>query len=200
MINKIIRKVKRTINPNSDPRNYLLSQMPKNGVCAEIGSWKGDFTQKILQKTSPKKITLVDPYMYVADYENAWYGGSKGSQAMMDEIHDSVAERFKSQIQAGQVEIKRSPSKEGLLSFEDESLDWVYIDGDHTYEFVVEDLKASWGKVKVGGFITGDDYHDHGWWKDGVMKAVDEFIEEKKDSIGRTFFKGTQFAIEKIDK
>jgi hypothetical protein len=45
----------------------------------------------------------------------------------------------------------------------DDHLDWVYIDADHTDEFVKQDLELFFGKVKPGGYLLGDDYHDGGW-------------------------------------
>ena len=209
-IKNVLRKVKRKVlqtpapvqkvapinEPNS--RMFLLNKMPANAVCAEIGSWKGDFSQTILKETNPKKVYLVDPYAYVADYEGAWYGGTQGSQAMMDEIHQSVAERFATEIKDDKLEIIRNNSEDGFKDFENHTFDWVYIDGNHLYEFVKKDLYSSWDKVKIGGFLTGDDYGLEGWWDNGVTKAVDEFIEVNRASLGYVLIKDTQFILEKI--
>jgi hypothetical protein len=61
--------------------------------------------------------------------------------------------------------------------FPDAYFDWIYIDGNHTYEGVKGDLTSFYPKIKAGGFITGDNYGDRPdwWWKDGVKRAVDEF-------------------------
>ena len=69
----------------------------------------------------------------------------------------------------------RRDSESALSEFEDGSLDFVYIDGNHLYEFVKKDLELSLRKMKPGGYITGDDYSPGGWWKGGVKRAVDEF-------------------------
>jgi len=196
---KSFKKLKLVNNPNSDPRNFLLSKMPKGSICAEIGSWKGDFSKRIIDNTNPKKLYLVDPYIFVSNYKDAWYGGVSGSQDKMDEVYNSVVVRFKNEIENNTLEIKRNFSTEALATFHDNSLDWVYIDGNHTNEFVLHDLNISWNKVKVGGFITGDDYNLVGWWEDGVTKAVDEFIKLKEASIGKFYIKGTQFIIEKLE-
>lgn len=173
-------------------RQFLLNKMPKGSVCAEIGAWKGDFTRKILDKVKPKKLYLIDPYLFIPEYTNAWYGGVSGSQENMDKIYNSVRKRFENE---SSVEFKREYSKDALNSLDDLSLDWVYIDGNHLYEYVKSDLVNSWTKVKVGGFVTGDDYNLKGWWSNGVKRAVDEFINS--NNVGEVHIKGTQFIIEK---
>lgn len=198
MIKRVYKKIQRTLFQGSNPRNVLLKRMPKNSICAEIGSWKGDFSQRILSVTKPEKLFLIDPYKYVSEYSNAWYGGFAGGQEKMDEIYSMVISRFKDEINRNRLEIIRCDSREALNNFKDESLDWVYVDGNHTYEFVMEDLRNCWSKVKTGGYITGDDYHVPGWWEDGVTRAVDNFIEERKNSIGEIVILKNQFIIEKI--
>lgn len=93
----------------------------------------------------------------------------------MDERYSGVLKRFKRNIRAGQVIVHRGYSSEILEQFPDSFFDWVYIDGNHLYDYVRKDLEVSLRKVKPGGFITGDDYTEGGWWEGGVKKAVDEF-------------------------
>ena len=50
-------------------------------------------------------------------------------------------------------------------------LDWIYIDGDHSYEAVKADLKAAMQAVKRGGFICGDDMQTSQWWGDGRISS-----------------------------
>ena len=71
----------------------------------------------------------------------------------------------------GRAKLLREKSWDAADQFEDQSLDLVYIDGDHTYEGVVKDLAAWFPKVKKSGMFCGDDI---GW--PGVKKAVDEFF------------------------
>jgi predicted O-methyltransferase YrrM len=64
-----------------------------------------------------------------------------------------------------------------LNSLPDECLDMVYIDADHSYNSVLEDLRLSYHKIKTGGFICGHDYiHD-------AKNAVDDFCREKNLEI-----------------
>ena len=60
----------------------------------------------------------------------------------------------------------------------DESLDLVFIDGDHTYEGCKADISNYYAKVKPGGFIAGHDYeNDEFKFGQMVKRAVDEFVE-----------------------
>ena len=70
------------------------------------------------------------------------------------------------------------------------NLDFVYIDGNHSYKYVKEDLELYYPKVKDGGLVGGHDYNEPNFFnEDGtdkteceinhVKKAVNEFFEEK---------------------
>ena len=54
----------------------------------------------------------------------------------------------------------RKPSVEAAPTFADASIDWIFIDGDHTYDGAIADLKAWYPKVRRGGLVSGDDYGD----------------------------------------
>jgi len=159
-------------------RELLLQQMPMGEVCAEIGVWEGNFSAEIIEITRPRLFHLIDPWKYETDevYKDACYGGRKAtSQEQMDAVYNRVAERFAAQIQAGTVVIHRSPSSDAVSAFPDGYFDWIYIDGNHLYEFVKLDLELWYSKVKRGGYLTGDDYVEGRWWQGGVKRAVDEF-------------------------
>ena len=70
--------------------------------------------------------------------------------------------------------------KVSLSNGNPEHLDWIYIDGDHSYEVCLRDLENSLDVVKKDGIILGDDYYwpNAKWGKKGVTKAVNEFIEK----------------------
>lgn len=162
----------------TDPRNFLLEMLPKHSVGAEIGVHMGDFSRQIIEVVSPKELHLIDPWEHQtsATYKNSGFGGlAKNGQDEMDERFESVCSRFDQEIREEQVAIHRGYSADVLEQFPDEYFDWVYIDGNHLYEYVKKDIALSFRKTKSRGFITGDDYNDGGWWEGGVKKAVDEF-------------------------
>lgn len=111
----------------------------------------------------------------------------------MDERYQRVLDRFSSSICDGRVEVRRDLSAIAADGFDDEQLDWVYIDGNHLYEFVMEDLVKYDSKVKPGGIIAGDDFGVMGWWDNGVEKAVRKFVEERAGYELRV--RGDQFMI-----
>jgi len=80
--------------------------------------------------------------------------------------------------------IIRKPSNEAAKEIEDNFLDLVFIDADHSYEGCKRDIEAYYGKVKPGGIIAGHDYANNEW-KFGPMvkRAVDEFIASKSLSL-----------------
>ena len=85
----------------------------------------------------------------------------------MDHRYETVCLRFKSDICSGRVRIHRGYSSNVLDEFPDEYFDWVYIDGNHLYEFAKQDLERSFTKTKPGGYITGNDYQEEGGGKEG---------------------------------
>ena len=160
-------------------RDTVLRALPKGGVGVEIGVWKGDFSARILKIARPKRLHLVDPWRVSDEPDRrgeAWYGAERISQAEMDAIHDRVAGRFSAQIAADRVRLHRNPSREAMAEFADDSVDFVYIDGDHSLAAVGEDLRAALRVTRPGGFLICDDYLLGQWWGDGVVRAVHAFL------------------------
>ena len=172
--------------------------MPRGSTCAEIGVFAGDFSERILEVVRPVRLHLIDPWRHETDaeYRRAWYGDAKGGgQTRMDEVHAAVCRRFAGAVASGIAVIHRAPSAEAAALFADEYFDWVYIDGNHRYEFVKADLERYAPKVKRGGLIAGDDYQVAGWWEDGVTKAVDEYVALGRCDVVSTG--GNQFILRK---
>lgn len=145
-------------------REFVVSYVPEKAICAEIGVWKGSFSEKILER-KPARLFLIDPWKAMPEFGKADYG--KLSQEEMDEIFNGVRSRFK-----GNVEIIRKVSLDAVGDFRNNMLDFVYIDANYSYPFVLADLICWYHKVRKGGIISGDDYGIGGWWKGGVRKAV----------------------------
>jgi hypothetical protein len=61
----------------------------------------------------------------------------------------------------------RSDSVNGAELFNDESLDFIYIDANHKYEFVKQDMETWFPKLRNGGIFAGHDYLKMDWYADG---------------------------------
>lgn len=175
-------------------RDTIIHHLPKGGVGMEIGVWKGEFSAKLLAGTRPRLLHLVDPWKVAEDPQHkiAMYGAARVTQAEMDVIHEQVAKRFSANPE---VKLHRATSTGVLGGMADESLDYVYVDGDHSYEGALADLRAALPKIKTGGFICGDDYALGNWWADGVVRALHEFLAGGGVIIELLI--GTQFLLRK---
>lgn len=158
-------------------RHFVLDALPKDARGAEVGVWRGDFSARLLRSTRVRSLILIDLWRFQPALPGAWYAGRQAqSQADMDAIAASVAKRFEPEIAATRVTIMRMDSQAAARSLPDGSLDWVYIDGNHEFSSVRDDLDAFLVKARPGGLFAGDDYGNPGWWKDGVTRAVMDFI------------------------
>lgn len=152
-------------------RQSILNLIRSNSVVVEVGVWKGDFSAEILAR-GPKQLILVDPWKSYPDLNGRWYATE---QLEMDAIHDAVVKRFNGD---SRVTIERKASIDYKPSTK---LDLVYIDANHSYDYVKQDLEHWWPHIAVGGYMTGDDWG----WKDkncskGPTPAIKEFCEKHK--------------------
>jgi len=122
-------------------------------VGAEIGVSTGRYSKWLcvkMRKNKPK-LFLIDPYLAYDEYTEQH--GEEG-QVNLDADYRQAQER----LAKFNVEFVKKTSMEALKDFNDNSLDFVFIDGNHTFEYVVNDI-AEWSKkVKKGGIISGHDY------------------------------------------
>jgi hypothetical protein len=175
-------------------RAVVLDRIPKHGVCAEIGVLRGEFSNAILQIARPKELHLIDPWAFQPNYPGRVFGGRDGKgQADLDVWHQEVVTRF-----AGHrnVKVHRMFSTEIEKRFPDDYFDWMYIDGNHSYDVVSSDLDVCYRKTKDFGWIAGDDY---AWLNEQGVPAVQRAV---CDFIGRNLFSqvcinGTQFMLQK---
>lgn len=124
----------------------------KYGV--EIGTDQGEYAE-VLAKTMPSlKLFCVDPWKAVA-YEKGFQPESFENQEFFDRRYSETIERL---TPYQNIVLKRATSMEAVNDFEDNSLDFVYIDGNHDFLNVTQDIHYWTKKVKSGGIVSGHDF------------------------------------------
>ena len=182
-------------------RDFLLQLFPKFSIGAEIGVDDGNFSERILEIVRPQKLHLIDPWEFKNDdeYSSTPYGTDHvDNQKLMDKKYENVKKKLSSSIEKNQSVIHRGYSEQIYNTFDNDYLNWVYIDGNHLYAFVKKELNLCYSKVKPGGLITGDDYSEGGWSSGGVKRAVDEFINTGLVKLIQ--IKNKQFILQKLAK
>jgi predicted O-methyltransferase YrrM len=149
-----------------DGLEALCSLFPKDAVMVEIGCYSGESTEIFANHVG--KIYAIDPWKPAE--------GEKACEDTHNYTHKlDVAERVFDEMASTHPNIFKMKGfdSEVVDAFPDESLDAVYIDGNHYEEAVKKNITAWLPKVKKTGFICGHDYYDI---TPGVVKAVDDIL------------------------
>ena len=155
-------------------------QINNNSVLVEIGSFLGRsaicMSNFLIKQDKQFNLYCVDPFT--------------GNPEQGDEIlktpgdlESGFMENTKSYRENGYIKVKKGVSLEVYSDFEDESIDFIFIDGLHDFKNVYLDLECWYNKIKPGGLITGHDFANRSF---GVKPAVDMFTEKIKINYEHT--------------
>lgn len=151
----------------------------KNPVGAEIGVFAGELSKRLLGSRQDMTLYMVDPWTELdssSEYAKSDFHG-KLNQYEQDEYYRMATGSVS--FAGDRAKIIRNFSVNAADKVPDEYLDFCFIDADHTYQAVKEDLAAWYPKVKRGGLICGHDYNHPNFPEWGVKRAVDEFMADK---------------------
>lgn len=168
----------------------LCDCLPQKAQVVEIGSYAGESALLFLQSQKIKNLYCIDPWKSGYDVKDgASFSSMKDVERKFDDTISGHSEVFKIKM----------PSIKASAYFSNETLDMVYLDGNHTYEAVLEDIRYWYPKVKLGGFLAG---HDYKWA--GVKKAIlnSKLIVEKTFRDGSWLCVKTEnstFSMSKVD-
>ena len=139
--------------PNYNRFNDLPALFKELGfnVGAEVGVSKGRYSKWLCIKHRKLKLYCIDPWIAYDEYVERH--GEKGQVLLNEEF-----EITKKRLAPFKCELIRKSSMDAVKDFKDESLDFVFIDGNHSFEYVVDDIAAWSKKVKKGGIVAGHDY------------------------------------------
>jgi len=147
----------------STPRpmiTFIKKQKRKQLVGCEIGVNAGENALSILKELKIKKLYLIDPYQKYIQ-KNAILDPTSTEKESLHRLS-----RFQN------VEFIKQPSDKATKSII-EPLDFVYIDGNHAYKYVTNDILNYYPLVKQFGFIGG---HDYTTYYPEVMQAVTDYV------------------------
>ena len=167
--------------------NAILKKLSKHNrlKVAEIGVWQGKLSEQLLFARPKMTLYLIDRWTTYTPEEIE--GDKKATLVYYEQkIFDAALKMTKKKIKPFEDRVKFiiQDSVKASKKFKDNSLDLVFIDGDHSYEGVKRDIEAWLPKVKKGGWICGHDYT-----RLSVSKAVHEFFPEVETDVDKTWFK-----------
>lgn len=150
-------------------------------VGVEIGVESGVYSEILCRLNPGVKLFCIDPWQTYKGYR----------EYVKQDTINSFFEIAKKRLANYDVTLVKALSADAVKQFEDNSLDFVYIDGNHTYPYVLQDVELWTKKVRPGGIIAGHDYikrappstHD-------VIGAVKDFT--RSNNVNPWFLLGIQ--------
>lgn len=175
-------------------REELLPYFPKGAVGAEIGVAEGAYSAAILAAAQPEELHLIDPWSHLEAGSDLLEAGqlltavdearTRGDKfdapppnSYGDEDYAKVVARFEGDPR---VRLHRQYSYKAVAGFDEGFFDFVYIDGNHHYEFVLRDLQDFAARLKPGGLMFGHDFFEDAFAREenyGVVDAVSAFLK-----------------------
>ena len=158
---------------------WVSGFLPKFGLnkrMCEIGVRNGSYLFRLL-RAKPELMVAVDIWK---DDGEPGHNDIGFAQAELDKQYAAILESVK---KYPVLKVLRMYSHEAAATFPDGFFDYVYIDADHTYEGVQQDIAAWAPKVRSGGLLAGHDYTEYTsktGAKFGVVQAVNEFVAANK--------------------
>jgi len=141
----------------------------------EVGSQEGRTPWYILKNSTRESVnvSIVDPYLYYDGY------GYKEPFSMTD-VEKQARKYLNEFVESNRCHFYKDYSINTAKEFKDESLDLVFIDANHTYKYVKEDIESWYPKIKKGGMLAGHDWCD-GF--PGVEQAAKEYFQPLNKDI-----------------
>jgi len=187
----------KTFRPGS-PLKFIAMYMQDTTIeGAEIGVYEGKHAEYIINnrffkyyKVKLNKLSLIDPFSEFTDSNGEnYFSVEEGNK-----FYENLKKRFN---KYKNVQIIRKTSLEASKDFENGTLDFVYIDGNHQYIQFKQDIEIWYQKIKQYGVLCGDDYGIP--YSEGIIRGLNEFSFEKKVNF-HYVDNSTQWFLVKIEK
>jgi Methyltransferase domain len=131
--------------------NFINTLGVRNAL--EVGIFRGDFSEKMLQGCEClEKYYMLDPWRNLDGWDKPANADNKTLELLMQRSLERTEFASNRRI------VLRGKTTEVIDEIPDHSLDFAYIDGDHTLKGITLDLMRVYPKIKAGGYIGGDDF------------------------------------------
>ena len=157
------------------------SRFPFPLTTVEIGVAGGHFTkQLVVSLKSLGALYCVDPWKH---FEEGYEDSCNLSEKEQEDRFHQVTKDF---ALNERVIITRAMSHEACRQFNQNTVDFIYLDANHSFTEVTRDLTCWWPILKPGGIFAGHDYYEGNAIGHGVKLAVDAFAKERGIEVHRT--------------
>jgi SAM-dependent methyltransferase len=141
----------------------------------EVGVAYGSYSELMCNINPQIKVWGVDPYQMYKEYREF----SK-AQSALDSAKKQAQDLMSSYVDHDLYEFVFKFSEDAAKDFADESLDFVYIDANHEFDFPYRDIKTWYPKVKKGGILAGHDFVRTTNLTFTIKDALEKFTKEEK--------------------
>jgi hypothetical protein len=160
-------------------------------IGAEIGVWRGQMSEKLLEIMPKLHLIMIDWWKAPPPSHSYFEGSLKISRMSDDQLQAAYNEAMKNVAGfPGRYTVLRMESTAAAVLYAKKSFDFVFLDGDHSYEGMMRDL-FSWGPtVKSGGYLGGHDWAhpQQGKVKEAVTEYFHNRISDIELDVNRTWF------------
>lgn len=152
----------------------MMPDPPVFGV--EVGVYAGVMAERMLREWPGLTLHMIDPWAVVPPSSGYAATGDPTTTRSAREWERVLGECRRRVTPFGdRAKIIRAYDADVLELYDRDSLDFVYIDSDHSYAGVLSALRRWHPRVKRGGLVCGHDYHEYADMSFGVIRAVDEW-------------------------
>jgi hypothetical protein len=176
--------VERKIMTESSTREAMWAQFVRENNfrdIAEVGVWKGEFARHLLLECQQiRSYLMVDSWRHL----EGWNKPFNLSDSQLEQVYQQAL--LNTEFAKEKVRVLRGTTLEERGKIADDSLDFVYIDGDHSLRGIVIDALSRWPKLRAGGVLAGDDFSDTVWQHSLEFEPslVNPFMRYFADAVG----------------
>ena len=163
-------------------RHWILSHAKKNGIGAEVGVFRGHYSEIICRDLSPRILYLIDPWEKLGEFFG-WGGAYTANNTLPTKVALDETKARVAKFPQVEVRVIQGSFPEDKSQIK-EPLDWIYLDAGHQFERTRWELMEAAKAIAPDGVIMGDDWiadrnHEH----HGVFRAVNWFVKNSEFEI-----------------